>query len=324
MKSRKMIFTTVLSALACFALCQQAQSATDTPDPGGSLPVSNTADGQLALASITTGIYNSAFGFFSLLSNSTGNFNTAVGGAALLVNNGDPAAGEGTENTAVGAGALLSNTIGGDNTANGAFALFTNTDGDSHSAFGDRALLNQDGGLGNSAFGASALEANSSSGNAAFGYHALDSCTGGLNTAFGADTMVNATNGSGNVALGFAAGNGVTSGSNIIAIGPVDGLSTTNGELDNSCYIGNIDGAGVDAGTASIVFVDQDGKLGTVALPNTGSLPNAQAFSGKVHELEATVALLTQQLKEQAAQIQKVSAQLEISKPAPQVVANKP
>jgi hypothetical protein len=34
--------------------------------------------------------------------------------------------------------------------------------------------------------------------------------------------------------------------------------------------------------------------------------------------------VLTAQLKEQAAQIQKVSAQLEVSKPAPQVVTNKP
>jgi hypothetical protein len=48
-----------------------------------------------------------------------------------------------------------------------------------------------------------------------------------------------------------------------------------------------------------------------------------------VQELEATVAqqqkgmqVLTAQLKEQAAQIQKVSAQIEMSKPAPQVVNN--
>jgi hypothetical protein len=34
--------------------------------------------------------------------------------------------------------------------------------------------------------------------------------------------------------------------------------------------------------------------------------------------------VLTAQLKEQAAQIQKVSAQLEVSKPAAKVVANKP
>jgi len=34
--------------------------------------------------------------------------------------------------------------------------------------------------------------------------------------------------------------------------------------------------------------------------------------------------VLTAQLKEQAAQIQKVSAQLEVNKAAPQVVVNKP
>ena len=43
----------------------------------------------------------------------------------------------------------------------------------------------------------------------------------------------------------------------------------------------------------------------------------------KVQELEATVAKLTTQLKEQAAQIQKVSAQLEVNKTAPRAVANK-
>jgi septal ring factor EnvC (AmiA/AmiB activator) len=50
-----------------------------------------------------------------------------------------------------------------------------------------------------------------------------------------------------------------------------------------------------------------------------------------IAQLKSTVAqqqkgmeVLTAQLKGQAAQIQKVSAQLEVSTPAPQVVANKP
>jgi septal ring factor EnvC (AmiA/AmiB activator) len=49
-----------------------------------------------------------------------------------------------------------------------------------------------------------------------------------------------------------------------------------------------------------------------------------------IADLKSTVALqqkemqvLTAQLKEQAAQIQKVSAQLELNKPAPSTVANK-
>jgi len=100
--------------------------------------------------------------------------------------------------------------------------------------------------------------------------------------------------------------------------------------VDISCYIDNIIGAGVDGDTATLLFVDQDGKLGTTPLPNTGNLPSGQALLGKVRELQTTVAgqakaiaVLTAQLKEQAAQIRKVSAQLELSKPAAQVVSYK-
>ena len=45
--------------------------------------------------------------------------------------------------------------------------------------------------------------------------------------------------------------------------------------------------------------------------------------SRKVQQ-QKEIATLTAQLKEQAAQIQKVSAQLEMSKPAAKVVVNKP
>jgi hypothetical protein len=133
--------------------------------------------------------------------------------------------------------------------------------------------------------------------------------------------------GNGNTGLGRLAGSGITTGNNIIAIGSVSGLSTTNGQVDDSCYIDNIIDAGVDAVTGTFVFVDQDGKLGTTALPGTGDLPNAQAFLGKVRELQTTVAqqakaidVLTAKLNEQAAQIQKVSAQLQVSRPTAQVV----
>jgi hypothetical protein len=109
----------------------------------------------------------------------------------------------------------------------------------------------------------------------------------------------------------------------------VSGLSTTNGQVDDSCYIDNIVNAGVDADTAQLVFVDQDGKLGTTALPNTGTLQNAQTLSGKVQELQSTVVqqakaieVLTTQLKDQAAQLQKVSAQLEVNKPGARVVSH--
>src|SRR5207248_9512491 len=141
-----------LSALVCFGLCRQVQSGTDTPDPGGSLPTSNTADGQGALGSLTTGLYNSAFGFLSVLSLSDGNFDTGVGAGALLVDNG------GT-NTAVGAGALLNNSDGADNNAVGAFALLNNVSGFFNNAHGRNCLLNNTGDQ-NNAFGVQAMEDN--------------------------------------------------------------------------------------------------------------------------------------------------------------------
>jgi len=56
-----------------------------------------------------------------------------------------------------------------------------------------------------------------------------------------------------------------------------------------------------------------------------------EAQQATITELKSTVAqqqkgmeILTTQLKEQATQIQKVSAQIEMSKPAPQVVASDP
>src|SRR6266536_6262077 len=144
MKLRKIILTTALSALVCFGLCQQVQSATDTPDPGGTLPVSNTADGQSALFSLTTGLYNSAFGFLSVLSISDANFDTGIGAGALRV---DTAG----ENTAVGAGALLVNSTGSHNTAVGTFALFNNVDGSDNNAVGHSALLSNVSGTFNNA-----------------------------------------------------------------------------------------------------------------------------------------------------------------------------
>src|SRR5437016_14340004 len=102
MKNRNTILIAIVSGLACFALCQQVQSATDTPDPG-SKPVSNTADGQNALLSISSGIHNAAFGVDALLSNTDASFNRAVGSVALLIN-------DGTENTAGVSRALLFNT----------------------------------------------------------------------------------------------------------------------------------------------------------------------------------------------------------------------
>jgi hypothetical protein len=91
------------SVLAILALSVVAQAVSPAPD--GGYPGGNTAEGQNALFSLSTGVYNSAVGIYSLESNATGNFNTATGAGALFATIAD-------ENTATGAGALFSNGTG--------------------------------------------------------------------------------------------------------------------------------------------------------------------------------------------------------------------
>jgi len=79
-------------ALGCFAFSLTAQAVSPAPD--GSYPGRNTAEGDSALFSLTTGLDN-----------------TAIGSGALFDNT------EGDLNTATGAGALAANTTGGNNTA---------------------------------------------------------------------------------------------------------------------------------------------------------------------------------------------------------------
>ena len=74
-----------------------------------------------------------------------------------------------------------------------------------------------------------------------------------------------------------------------------------------------------------LVVRDDDGKVYTVRYEavNAMLLNEFLKEHKKTEKLEATVASLIATVKEQAAQIQKVSAQLEASKPAPQVVNNR-
>jgi hypothetical protein len=175
MKNRNTIFTTIL--LASFGFLPGAQAVVPAPD--GGYPSGNTAEGQNALFSLTTGGFNTAVGFLSLRSNTTGEFNTGIGAATLFVNTS-------FGNTATGAGALLSNTTGPQNTANGAFALFSNINGGLNTAAGYGALYNNTTGSTNTANGRQAL---------------FDNTTGIRNTAMGVNAGYNVT-GSGNICIG--------------------------------------------------------------------------------------------------------------------------
>ena len=239
----------VAFTLVSLALSPAARAV--MPPPDGGYPGGNTAEGQNALFSRTTGSYNTAVGYLSLLSDTTSSFNTAVGAGALLFNNGSP-------NTAVGAAALLSNTVGALNTALGANTLQSNHIGESNTAAGYQALSSNDStgtGLGsfNSAFGAFAL-ANNTNGesNSALGTGAMESNqTGQANAAVGTDALNSNLIGNGNTAIGTDALE-VGLGSDNIALGAFAGLNISSG--DNNIIIGN---AGVDAESNTI-------RIGTV------------------------------------------------------------
>ena len=70
MKNRNIIFGAILSVLVSLAVCQRMQAQTHQIQ-GVSCPF-NTADGDHALLSNTTGFGNSAFGWYALFANTDG------------------------------------------------------------------------------------------------------------------------------------------------------------------------------------------------------------------------------------------------------------
>ena len=217
--------------LAASAFVQSGEAV--NPPPDGGYPGGNTAEGQAALLSLTTGGFNTAVGFFSLRSDTTSSFNTGVGAGTLLANTGD-------QNTATGAAALLSNTTGFGNTGDGAFALFSNTTGGTlGTAFG------VDVGP-NTAVGSQALKSNTvTSANAAVGYQALGSYTTGFmssdlgaNTAMGFQALGNAIGGFANCGFGYRTLFSNADGGNNTAVGFNALLSNTSGNANTAAGAG--------------------------------------------------------------------------------------
>jgi trimeric autotransporter adhesin len=216
-------------AVAYLALASVALAV--DPPPDGGYSGFNTAEGEDALFSLTTGVSNTALGFDALYSNTTGFGNTANGVTALRFNT------TGIGNTATGADALSSNTNGSNNTANGAVALTANTEGSNNTANGASALLN--------------------------------SARGSNNTAIGFNALATIRTGENNIALGVSAGNNLKKGdSNNIDIGNAGDGGESNtirigmrGTQTNT-YIAGISGVTVANGVG--VIVNPQGQLGTV------------------------------------------------------------
>jgi Chaperone of endosialidase len=342
-------------ALTCFWLLPARNAFGVVPAPDGGYPGQNTAEGESALLHLAGGTYNTALGWTSLGFNVTGNYNTGVGAATLLNNTAD-------ENTATGTGALLSNTTGGANTANGAFALITNTTGFSNNAFGDSALAFNTMGSRNTAIGHSALlNSTTGTRNTAIGDSALFSnSTGDSNIALGVNAGSVLKTANHVICIGSDGANvsnscfigqifGATSS------GGASVLINSNGRLGTMTssarfkedinpmnhasdalyalkpvtfrYKKDIDPQGVsqfglvaedvEKVNPDLIVRDKNGKPYSVRYDQVNAMLLNEFLKEHrdVQELKKQVATLT-------AGLQKVSAQLEASKPAPQLANN--
>jgi Chaperone of endosialidase len=219
-------------AFACSALSPAAHALLPPPRPDGGYPNNNTAEGDNALFSLTTGTDNTANGFAALVNNTSGSFNTASGSGALYSNTG------GVDNTATGFEPLFSNTTGSNNTATGLQALFNNTTGGQNTANGVVALYSNTHGSNNTADGFGALYNNTTgSHNTATGFGALSQNTTGVqNTANGTAALATNITGINNTATGFQAllvnfaGNGNTAnGAGALYFNTTGNRNTANG-----------------------------------------------------------------------------------------------
>jgi trimeric autotransporter adhesin len=276
-------------------------------------------------------------GPIALYGNTTGGANTAVGFGAGL-------GGNGGGHTAIGVDALLGNVTGGSNTAVGVMALFNHHTGDNNTAIGTAAFKNNDSGDGNIALGAGA----GSGINAASNVICIGANVAGDNVSNSCfiGNIFNATSSGGTAVFVNSNGQlGITTSSRRFKddIHSMDKASEALFSLKPVTfrYKKEIDPAGtsqfgliaeeVAAVNPDLVVRDKNGEIYSVRYDQVNAMLLNEFLKEhrKNEEQQATIAqlksgmeALTATVKEQAAQIQKVSAQLEANKPTPQVVAN--
>ena len=298
----------------------------------------NTATGQVALRSNTTGSGNTAIGDEALFSNTTAGDNTATGFGALFSNT------TGGSNIAMGPQSLYSNTEGSSNTAIGAQALSNNTTGNENTTIGYQAIAINTNGSSNTAIGIYALSDSTGNSNTALGQRAGIGVTTADNVICIGTPGANVSN---SCYVGGIAGQTVGLGGSACYVDN-DGklgvflsarrFKTDIADMDDASdgllalrpvtfhYKPDLEKTGIPQFglvaeevakvNPDLVTHDAKGNLSTVRYEavNAMLLNEFLKEHRKVQELtkqfQATVAELTTRLDEQAAQIQRVSAQL--------------
>jgi len=301
----------------------------------------NTALGTGALVFNNTGSANTANGAFTLYNNTTGESNTAMGTDALKTNT------TGGVNIAIGVGALRSNTTGAENTATGGDALFANTEGNANTANGRNALLSCTGNI-NTALGfAAGFNATTGNGNVYIGSGMVGSA-GESNHTYIRNISTTSVSGGGtdtvtvNLSTGLI-GHLSSSRRHKDDIQPMSDASETLYRLKPVTYrykkeidvTRSLDYGLVAEEVATVdpnlVACDKNGQIETVRYTAVNAMLLNEFLKDhrKVGSLEKAMAeqqkenaAMRAMLKEQAAQIQKVSAQLELGKAARRTALN--
>jgi len=314
----------------------------------------NTATGALALFANTSGSRNTATGVNALGGNQTGNDNTAFGADALEANQ------IGTNNTAVGARALFGNT-GNGNTAAGGGTLGSNTTGSFNTATGVNALVRNTTGSFNIALGLGAgFNLTTGSNNIDIGNPSIAGESNTIR--IGTVGTQKATFIAGIRGATVPGGIGVVVGPNgqlgtfnsserfkeaikpmgkaseaVLALKPVTFRYKHKLDPEGIPQFGLV-AEQVEKVNPDLVARDSRGKVITVRYEavNAMLLNEFLKEHRKVQDMEAALArqrydfsqqqkeikVLVASLKQQALQVRKVSAQLEVSKAAPQMAVN--
>ncbi len=339
------------TANGAFALANNRIADNNTATGYGALyrntGMQNTADGAYALSSNTLGHDNTATGYTALSGNSTGNDNTATGVNALQNNT------TGFRNTAIGSSALVLNDVGVANTAVGWRALQLNSGNGNSTAVGASALGNSTGfentalgtnagvnltdGVFNIDIGAEVVGVAGESRTIRIGTTQTRTFIAGISgaTVAGGVGVIVGTDGK----LGTV----VSSARIKEAVQPMDKASEAILALKPVTfrYKKELDPKGipqfglvaedVENVNPALVARDQQGKPYTVRYEAVNAMllneflkdhKTMQELKSNAAKQEATITCQQKQIEALTKGLQKVSAQLELSKAAPQTVKN--
>ena len=274
----------------------------------------------------------------ALFSNTSGADNTAVGKETLLSHT------DGNGNTAIGTGALGSNTTGGGNTAVGIAALANHTVGANNIALGVSAGVNITSGDNNIHIGHPGVNGQNNTINIGTGgIHSAVFFNGifGTNTISGIPVYIDASSQLGTISSSRPFKEEIkpmdTASEAILALKPV--MFHYKGVKTDAPQFGLI-AEDVAEVNPDLVVRDKDGEPYSVRYDQVNAMLLNEFLKGHrtieqlkcdvalqeatISELRKDIGVLRTQLKEQAAQIQRVEAHIETSQPATRVAVEDP